>query len=95
MPNTAGEKLRVVIDKFMDFRQNQKARLENDPNLTIGDVTSVNLTVIKVSILLPRVFPLISCLSSSCSHGVKLLTLVVAVLLRNCHERVVQTYPTP
>ncbi|XP_034242125.1 aminoacylase-1-like isoform X1 [Thrips palmi] len=47
LSNTAGEKLRVVIDKFMDFRQNQKARLENDPNLTIGDVTTVNLTVIK------------------------------------------------
>lgn len=47
LPNTAGEKLRVVIDRFMDFRQKEKSRLESDSNLTIGDVTSVNLTIVQ------------------------------------------------
>lgn len=45
--NTAGEKLRVVIDKFMDFRQKEKSRLESNSNLKIGDVTTINLTVVK------------------------------------------------
>ncbi|XP_026290177.1 aminoacylase-1 isoform X1 [Frankliniella occidentalis] len=45
--NTAGEKLRVVIDKFMDFRQREKSRLESNSNLKIGDVTTINLTVVK------------------------------------------------
>lgn len=43
--NTPGQKLRVVIDKFLDFRTEQKARLL-DPKVKLGDVTSVNLTQI-------------------------------------------------
>ncbi|KAL4715354.1 hypothetical protein ACJJTC_015125 [Scirpophaga incertulas] len=46
LPNTAGEKLRYVIDKFMDLRQQQKSLLEINPKLTIGDVTTINLTQI-------------------------------------------------
>lgn len=45
LDNTAGEKLRIIIDRFMDFRAQQKARLL-DPKLRLGDVTSVNLTKI-------------------------------------------------
>lgn len=44
--NTPGEKLRVIIDKFMDYRAQQKARLL-DPKVKLGDVTSVNLTKIQ------------------------------------------------
>ncbi|XP_063822557.1 aminoacylase-1-like [Ostrinia nubilalis] len=44
--NTAGEKLRYIIDKFMDLREQQKKILESDSKLTIGDVTTVNLTQI-------------------------------------------------
>ncbi|XP_072939277.1 aminoacylase-1-like [Epargyreus clarus] len=44
LPNTAGEKLRYIIDKFMDMREEQKRILESDPKLTIGDVTTINLT---------------------------------------------------
>ncbi|XP_033222116.1 aminoacylase-1-like [Belonocnema kinseyi] len=40
--NTAGEKLRVVIDRFMDFRASEKAKLR-DPKVQPGEVTSVNL----------------------------------------------------
>ncbi|XP_063227654.1 aminoacylase-1-like [Bacillus rossius redtenbacheri] len=46
-PDTAGEKLRVVIDRFMDFRQKEKDKLAANPALTVGDVTTINLTMLK------------------------------------------------
>ncbi|XP_018050254.1 PREDICTED: aminoacylase-1-like isoform X1 [Atta colombica] len=47
LDNTAGEKLRVIIDRFTDFRASEKAKLSTDPRklaITLGGVTSVNLT---------------------------------------------------
>ncbi|XP_053989592.1 aminoacylase-1-like [Hylaeus volcanicus] len=44
--NTAGEKMRVIIDRFMDFRAKQKLKLK-DPKVNLGDVTTVNLTMLK------------------------------------------------
>ncbi|CAH0719842.1 unnamed protein product, partial [Brenthis ino] len=44
LPDNCGEKIRYIIDKFMDLRQESKNKLETDTNLTIGDVTSINLT---------------------------------------------------
>lgn len=44
LPNTAGEKLHYLLDKMMKLRRQQVARLENNPELTIGDVTTINLT---------------------------------------------------
>ncbi|XP_051172077.1 aminoacylase-1A-like [Leptopilina boulardi] len=44
--DTAAEKLRIVIDRFMDFRTSEKLKL-NDPNVDPGDVTSVNLSRLK------------------------------------------------
>ncbi|XP_011881363.1 PREDICTED: aminoacylase-1-like isoform X2 [Vollenhovia emeryi] len=46
--NTAGEKLRVIIDRFMDFRASEKAKLPEDLKMlnSYGRVTSVNLTKI-------------------------------------------------
>lgn len=46
LKNTAGEKLHRVIDKFFKFRKGESDKLENNPKLTIGDVTTVNLTMI-------------------------------------------------
>jgi hypothetical protein len=48
LPDTAGEKVRVIIDRFMDFREQEKNKLDSDPDLFVGDVTSVNLTQLKV-----------------------------------------------
>jgi hypothetical protein len=48
LPDTAGEKVRIIIDRFMDFREQEKNKLDSDPNLDVGDVTSVNLTQLKV-----------------------------------------------
>ncbi|KAM3964074.1 aminoacylase-1 isoform 1-T2 [Aphomia sociella] len=47
IPNTAGEKIRYIIDKFMDLREEQKKILDTNPKLTIGDVTTINLTQLK------------------------------------------------
>lgn len=44
--NTTGQKLRYIIDKFMDMRAAEEKKLENNPNFTIGDVTTVNLTMV-------------------------------------------------
>ncbi|OAD58563.1 Aminoacylase-1 [Eufriesea mexicana] len=46
LDNTAGEKIRVIIDRFMDFRAKEKEKLKN-PNIQLGDVTTVNLTQLK------------------------------------------------
>lgn len=49
--NTAGEKIRYVLDRFMDFRDAEKRKLAENPNYTMGDVTTINLTMLVVSIL--------------------------------------------
>ena len=45
LENTAGEKAQKVINKLLEFRALEKARLESNPDLTLGDVTTVNLTL--------------------------------------------------
>ncbi|GAB1867575.1 N-acyl-aliphatic-L-amino acid amidohydrolase [Camponotus japonicus] len=44
--NTAGEKLRVIINRFMEFREVEKAKLETPLDIKLGEVTSINLTKI-------------------------------------------------
>ncbi|XP_068633813.1 aminoacylase-1-like [Battus philenor] len=46
LPDNCGEKIRYIIDKFMDLRQVSKQRLASDPSLTIGDVTTINMTML-------------------------------------------------
>lgn len=46
---TAAEKIRFIIDKFLNFRESEKKKLLEDPNLTLGDVTTVNLMALEVS----------------------------------------------
>ena len=46
IPDSAGERLRAVIDRFMDYRQTQKDKMEKN-NLPIGEVTTVNLTMLQ------------------------------------------------
>ncbi|KZC08889.1 PREDICTED: aminoacylase-1-like [Dufourea novaeangliae] len=46
LDNTAGEKIRVIIDRFMDLRTKEKKKMAN-PKLLPGDVTSINLTQLK------------------------------------------------
>uniref|UniRef100_A0A670YHR5 Aminoacylase 1 n=1 Tax=Pseudonaja textilis TaxID=8673 RepID=A0A670YHR5_PSETE len=44
--NTAAEKMHRVITSFLEFREHEKQRLKNEGHLTLGDVTSVNLTML-------------------------------------------------
>ncbi|ESO83653.1 hypothetical protein LOTGIDRAFT_197114 [Lottia gigantea] len=45
--NTAADKFNKIVNKFLDLRAEQEKRLESDPNLRLGDVTSVNLTMVE------------------------------------------------
>ncbi|XP_065168483.1 aminoacylase-1-like [Atheta coriaria] len=45
--NTAGEKMRVILDKLFDMREEQKKILENNPEMTIGDVLTLNLCILQ------------------------------------------------
>lgn len=44
----------------MDYRQQEVLKLENNPELAIGDVTTVNLTVIKGGVQTNVVPPLLT-----------------------------------
>lgn len=43
---TAGEKAAAIISRFMQFRRHEQYRLASSTELTIGDVTTVNLTAL-------------------------------------------------
>ncbi|XP_067855119.1 aminoacylase-1B-like [Heptranchias perlo] len=45
--NNAAEKVRRVINSFLDFREKEKKRLNLSECLTLGDVTTVNLTFLQ------------------------------------------------
>uniref|UniRef100_A0A8C5HZL5 N-acyl-aliphatic-L-amino acid amidohydrolase n=1 Tax=Gouania willdenowi TaxID=441366 RepID=A0A8C5HZL5_GOUWI len=45
--NTAAEKLRQVINSFLDFREKEKHRLNTSECFTLGDVTTINMTMVK------------------------------------------------
>lgn len=48
LKNTAGEKLLYIMNKLSEFRKSESARLDNSNGaLTIGDVTTVNLTIVE------------------------------------------------
>lgn len=44
--NTAGEKLRYIIDKFSDFRAAEVRKNEANPRQGLGGITCINLTMI-------------------------------------------------
>jgi aminoacylase len=46
LKNTAGENLHNLLNKFFAYRATQVDKLNSDPELTIGDVTTVNVTMI-------------------------------------------------
>ncbi|KAK3873823.1 hypothetical protein Pcinc_017148 [Petrolisthes cinctipes] len=47
LPETAGEKLRRIINSFMNFRDEEKQKLKDNPSLSLGDVVTVNLTMLE------------------------------------------------
>ncbi|XP_051841376.1 aminoacylase-1 isoform X1 [Antechinus flavipes] len=45
--NTAAEKLHKVVTSVLKFREQENQRLRSNPNLSLGAVTTVNLTILK------------------------------------------------
>uniref|UniRef100_UPI00398F2D6C aminoacylase-1-like isoform X2 n=1 Tax=Pristiophorus japonicus TaxID=55135 RepID=UPI00398F2D6C len=45
--NTAAEKVRRIINLFLDFREKEKKRLNLSECMTLGDVTTINLTMLQ------------------------------------------------
>ena len=43
----SAEKFRRVINSFLNFRDEQETKLKNDSELESGDVTTVNLTMVR------------------------------------------------
>ena len=58
MENTAGEKLQKIITRFMQWREEEKQKLINNPKLRLGDVTTINLNIIGVS---EEIYPPVGC----------------------------------
>ena len=50
LENTAGEKLQKLLNKFYEFRDSQLKKLNDNSELSIGDVTTVNTTVSKTNL---------------------------------------------
>lgn len=46
LEDTVGEKVSYLFQRFSDYRKSQVDRLKNNPELTIGDVTTVNVTIL-------------------------------------------------
>lgn len=44
---TSGEKMRVILDRFMEFRQNEMSKIPDTGLLRNGGLTTANLTLIK------------------------------------------------
>lgn len=44
--NTAIEKIQFLLKKLLKFRKNEEQHLKDNPKLTVGDVTTVNITTI-------------------------------------------------
>lgn len=42
--NTAGEKIQYMINKLLDYREAEKKKLKDNPNLTLSDVIGINMT---------------------------------------------------
>jgi aminoacylase len=57
LKDTAPERLRKLLDSFYDYRDTQVQRLLENPELTIGDVTTVNITMINGGVQLNTVPP--------------------------------------
>lgn len=46
LENTAGEKVHLMIEKFNQFQDQELQKLRDNPNLKLGDISSVELTMI-------------------------------------------------
>lgn len=45
--NSPGEKVQYMLNKFMELRKSESKKLKDNPELKLGDVSAINLTMIK------------------------------------------------
>lgn len=45
--NSSGEKVQYMLNKFMDLRKCELNKLKDNPELKVGDVSAINLTMLK------------------------------------------------
>ncbi|KAF6037140.1 hypothetical protein EB796_004548 [Bugula neritina] len=50
LPNTVGPKIHKIMGKILEFRNEQEARLTANPDLMLGDVSTINIVGLKISI---------------------------------------------
>lgn len=60
LKNTAGEKVNYILNKMTEFRSNEAKVLDSNPDFTIGDVTTINLTMINGGVQSNVVPPIMS-----------------------------------
>jgi len=60
LKNTAGEKVNYILNKMTELRASQAMKLDENPELTIGDVTTINLTMINGGVQSNVVPPIMS-----------------------------------
>lgn len=60
LQSTAGEKLNRILSEYIQFRNKEYRKLTGNPKLSIGDVTTANLTVINGGLQRNVVPPLIT-----------------------------------
>lgn len=63
--NTAVEKVNFIMNKFLALREEEKSKLKANKNLTIGDVTTINITMlsggVQVNVLPPEFIVGVDC----------------------------------
>lgn len=59
LDNTAGEKVTRILQRFYEFREQEQKKLKENSSLTIGDVTTVNLTRLQVRLHYARLIHII------------------------------------
>ncbi|XP_026682639.1 aminoacylase-1-like [Diaphorina citri] len=63
--NTAAEKVNYIMNKFLALREEEKNKLKANKNLTIGDVTTINITMlsggVQANVLPPEFVVVVDC----------------------------------
>lgn len=60
LKNTAGEKVNYILNQMTELRKSEAKKLDSNPNFTIGDVTTINLTIINGGVQSNVVPPIMS-----------------------------------
>lgn len=80
LKNTAGEKVNYILNQMTELRRSEAKKLDSNPNFTIGDVTTINLTMINGGVQSNVVPPTMS------------ITFDVRIAIDRSHDEFVATF---